>query len=199
MAQEKKESNPLYLMLFLACVFGVFFFMIGGFDLISGHDMTRPRVSRAKADMRSLTTAVESYFVDYEAYPPWTQSRYRIDWHSSVPVPSFDSRASITTPVAYIAALPRDPFSPDEKNPDTFAYWSCGIDYILWSCGPDGDFDIYHPDLEAKALSTTTTKEGTTYTLLDKKAAEEYLLPLTYDPTNGSESDGDVWFSILPY
>ncbi len=164
-----------------------------------GSDHRRPRVSRAKADMRSLATAIEAYFVDYDAYPPWTQSSYRISWYSSVPAPSFDSRASITTPIAYIFSLPSDPLSPDENNRDTYAYWSCDTDYLTWSCGPDGDFDIYHPDLEAKALSTNVNSKGTTYTLLDIKAAEAYLLPLTYDPTNGTESDGDVWRSSILY
>jgi hypothetical protein len=189
---RKKEYNPLYTLLFLVSLAGLFFILI--MPNIGPYEPSRRAyVSRARADMRSLATAIEVYSVDYEVYPPWTQSAYRIDWYSSVAAPSFDTRASITTPVSYIQSLPRDPFSPDKANRDTFAYWSCDTGWLLWSRGPDKDFDIYHPDLEATALITSTTQEGTTLTLLDKTAAEAYLLDVTYDPTNGIESDGDVW------
>ena len=64
--------------------------------------------------MRSVATAVECYFVDYNQYP-------------STLTPS------LTTPIAYITGIPFDPFSPDGK---TYQYAVKGADWKLWSVGP---------------------------------------------------------------
>lgn len=56
----------------------------------------RAKVSRLKADMRSICVAIESYRVDHTAYPadPWP---YALN--------------VITTPVSYITAIPKDDFA----------------------------------------------------------------------------------------
>lgn len=70
---------------------------------------TRAKVSRAKADMRSIATALESYRVDGSTYPTsfvepplapaYNLSNFRYSWG-----------ALITTPVAYMTSLPKDSF-----------------------------------------------------------------------------------------
>ena len=64
---------------------------------------TRSKVSRVKADMRSLATALELYYTDNNYYPigfgyPEGWVRYRL--------------ARLTTPIAYMSSLPGDPFTP---------------------------------------------------------------------------------------
>jgi type II secretion system protein G len=78
----------------------------------------RSKVSRARADMRSLATALEAYRLDTNGYPPMSDrgpaSTYALfqdigaggDDHSRVP-------SYLTTPIAYITSLPFDPFIPD--------------------------------------------------------------------------------------
>ena len=63
---------------------------------------TRAKVARAQADIRSLTTALESYRIDHPYYPPifpprWMDERYN----------------HLTTPIAYMASVPIDPFNPN--------------------------------------------------------------------------------------
>ncbi len=61
---------------------------------------TRAKVSRAKADMRTIATGLEAYRVDYNEYPP--------NPDTSV---SFNITPSqITTPIAYLTSRPQDPF-----------------------------------------------------------------------------------------
>ncbi|MDK2972536.1 MAG: ral secretion pathway protein [Candidatus Sumerlaeota bacterium] len=63
---------------------------------------TRSKVSRAKADMRTVATALESYRIDGNRYPPDFQFGTF----------SFVQRfARLTTPVSYISSIPEDPFA----------------------------------------------------------------------------------------
>jgi len=62
---------------------------------------TRSKVSRAKADMRSLATSLEAYCVDYNKYPPDRN------------VHTINYCYVLTTPVAYITSTSMDdPFNP---------------------------------------------------------------------------------------
>ena len=69
---------------------------------------TRAKVSRAKADIRSVGVALESYAIDHNAYP----------WHPNVvndPLRGF-TPVTLTTPLAYISSLPPDAFGPGVRN-----------------------------------------------------------------------------------
>lgn len=178
---------------------------------------TRAKVSRVKADMRSVATAVESYHVDWNRYPITSQ------WINGpgAPAPAnFNNRLrGITTPIAYMTSLPTDVFwdktmlfpltpgtSPTfEYNDYTtavvgenlpplphynlFASRAAMTNYygrrgvVAWamqSAGPDriNDFQnnptnpLTKPVQEAVALVQGTNR--------------------TYDPTNGTISNGDI-------
>ncbi|GAB4316677.1 MAG: hypothetical protein Kow0059_09300 [Candidatus Sumerlaeia bacterium] len=68
----------------------------------------RSKVSRARADLRSIATALESYFADNNHYPP--------NPDSSPPNPVGHEAGfnvtpwRLTTPIAYITTRPLDPF-----------------------------------------------------------------------------------------
>ena len=63
---------------------------------------TRAKVSRAYADMRSIATGIEAYYVDNNAYPP------NDGYYNVIPV-------QISTPVAYLTnSILVDPFSDNE-------------------------------------------------------------------------------------
>ena len=75
----------------------------------------RAKVSRAKSDMRSIATAIESYSVDWNRVPLGSHEAGR--W-----VPQFygmpnDNQADLwnwaklTTPIAYMTSVPHDPFA----------------------------------------------------------------------------------------
>lgn len=140
---------------------------------------TRSKVSRAKADLRTLAIGLEAYYVDNNRYPPSTL------------VPRFLRLRPLTTPISYISSVPTDVFQSTDsgsgpwRRVGNFAYGSMPIDeesrWALASDGPDRDSDHgniqfypgYSPDLWDNPAS------GYDFT--------------RYDPTNGTVSDGDIW------
>jgi prepilin-type N-terminal cleavage/methylation domain-containing protein len=146
---------------------------------------TRAKVSRTRADLRSLATALEAYRVDNNQYP-------RADLGMQL------SRrlARLATPIAYISSTPTDPFFVESGaglagfEPD-YVYCSgnvyfgnsaaydrpefLGSIYSLAGRGPDGDifyggYCMAHPVAQGN---------GAYY-----RGA--------YDPTNGVASAGDI-------
>ena len=59
----------------------------------------RSKVSRAKADMRTLSFALEAYRTDNNHYP---ETYVTTRWQRFI---------MLTTPIAYISSVPRDPFN----------------------------------------------------------------------------------------
>jgi type II secretion system protein G len=187
----------------------------------------RSKVSRAKADIRSLATGLEAYYVDNNHYPTsycltvskllpcgWTNpvSNYWIDGWLPRIIP-------LTTPVAYMTSIPEDPFFPNSiytrydpvNNPDVspqrlkmFSCYSYAEDYwgyydpnyfplglkspegadvrwVLSSLGPDYYMNYDYNQLLAAGLPTP-------HTPADWQARHN----MTYDPTNGTVSIGDI-------
>jgi Tfp pilus assembly protein PilE len=145
----------------------------------------RSRVSRARADQRSLATALEAYYVDNNGYVPWatgdqgvnnflpagSASRGRPTFRN----PSAGGPRTLTTPLAYITQLQPDPFAPDKGA--VYSYYRDGGGWILLSAGPDGDYDIDPQKLYNSSVTQPSTE----------------LLSKAYDPTNGTISDGDIF------
>lgn len=154
---------------------------------------TRSKVSRARADMRSVATALEAYAVD-ETHYPYEQLGGR-----------FPHR--LTTPVAFLSAIPVDVFridAPDSQatpRPNrTFRYYrlmspeeESRPNVAPWR-GSDGDYESdaetlnqlgrwalssYGPDIDSDGIWSGIPFDDPT--------------PRTYDPTNGTVSDGDLY------
>lgn len=161
----------------------------------------RAKVSRARADMRSLATAIEAYRIDTNAYPAWSADPGENmfgDRAGQAPTlreqPTFkrgrpligqhrNSPMTLTTPIAYITQLPADPFSPAPGAP--FCYYSPregdeAGNWILWSAGPDKQYDLTIENIQE--LFRPTDPEY-----------RKWFVPFTYDPTNGTTSEGDVY------
>jgi prepilin-type N-terminal cleavage/methylation domain-containing protein len=126
----------------------------------------RSKVARVKTDMRSVAVALEAYHVDFNDYP------------ASANPPAWQPPTRtwlLTTPVAYITAIPRDVFVyrlPTMLLGGPFGVFGEYIHYVdqaaldqywlLFSYGPDGDMEFSE---------------------------------LHYDPTNGTVSDGDIYYN----
>jgi prepilin-type N-terminal cleavage/methylation domain-containing protein len=138
---------------------------------------TRAKVSRVKAEMRSLAVALEAYRCDQPAYPPYFLS-------PSIRVqPTSRRLCPLTTPISYTTSIPLDIFGIHANDPNYDAYdyvdeesgwrffgppdnyqWTYGHAWIMNSMGPDiiNQFrSIGWPDM-------------------------------FYDPTNGTISRGDI-------
>jgi prepilin-type N-terminal cleavage/methylation domain-containing protein len=183
----------------------------------------RSKVSRVRSDHRSLATAIESYYVDNNKYPAWTRDTSDCADHGLIPdssegigvAPGVTFRVreegvtagneffTLTTPIAYITSYFPDPFA--DTRGLTFRYYAVRSKWWLGSFGPDVDesgnsFDVdwtalgapdtYGPSQLANQTSNITDFE-TVFT--DGSAADTYLLWVSYDPTNGTVSEGDVF------
>ena len=158
----------------------------------------RSKVARVQADIRTLATGLETYFIDNDCYPGWSADpslNFFGDKARENPVyaslPSFlrfteNGVRSLTTPVAYLTSLPVDPFAPVKGA--TFCYWAVNAagpgsnhsGWIVWSAGPDGKYDLTLDNI-AQAYDPAG----------DVPSA--FLRELTYDPSNGTRSAGDVY------
>ena len=83
---------------------------------------------------------------------------------------------SLTTPVAYLTRYLIDPFAQGQV---AFSYYSTKNGWILVSPGPDKDYDIVPQQDYQDNFSMGAIPPG--------------ILEKTYDPTNGTISNGDIY------
>ncbi len=124
----------------------------------------------------------------------------------------------MTTPIAYMTSIPTDPFAQQAAGFLTYCYRPAkeiGNGYVLTSPGPDGDLlaaggkGTQNPNLlgtfadtktpsrlgdinEAMVVSFIENKPSAPATAADLPNFMPLLEDLTYDPTNGTVSDGDL-------
>ncbi len=121
------KSSACVSILFSCFIIGFFVFWF--FAQGNWNHQYRDMASRVKSDMRTISTAIESYAVDHSDYP--------------------DTLSQLTTPLAYISSIPHDPFTrkaiiyyPYNRNEKGY-----DMSYILWSPGTDGDMDLNPAEL----------------------------------------------------
>lgn len=161
----------------------------------------RARVTRAKAEIRSLAIAMESYQIDWKYYPSYSFPNYTQRRRSTAGL------TWLTSPIAYIKSLPEDPFPgnldqegvavdlsggplcyildgfelglmelPQFSHPHTHPLGGNLVAWCLYSVGPDT------PKPETKASDNDTP-------LLNDGGATPIS---SYSPTNGTKSQGDI-------
>jgi len=76
----------------------------------------RSKVARAKADLRTLTTALETYRTDNNNYP-YILDLNGVEWQmpGGFP-PNRTGPGGLTTPIAYLTSVFQDPFVLDSEN-----------------------------------------------------------------------------------
>lgn len=158
----------------------------------------RSKVSRVKADVRSLSNALESYRVDANGYPPMGDRHPQQRWAPLPAEPIFHSRITsyLTTPIAYISSLFQDPFMLLQTAQLTYPYIYQRYTYYNYdqfiACYPTsvwykqcrdslaGAWLIYSwgPDRAGNWAGSPPLGEDGVYT--------------NYDPTNGTVSIGNI-------
>jgi prepilin-type N-terminal cleavage/methylation domain-containing protein len=165
----------------------------------------RAKVSRCKSDVRSIATAIESYFVDYNA-PPIDE----VMWAKAIPDPPDGSPknlitrpkaySALTTPVAYMTTIPQDPFI------DKGAFNASGpnprMRYYRYTATFYTSNDVTDMDKKFK-WRVYCKQHGFTWAIASAGPAkslagnfQKFLLgepdqPTIYDPTNGTVSQ--IW------
>lgn len=138
----------------------------------------RSKVNSLRAKMRSVATALESYYVDWSSYPP-TSDLDSLTRDGAGGISNIYALKRLTTPIAYITSVPIDPFAETEGSPLLYfepqrerdaELSGKGFLWCIWSVGPDGRSDI-------RSKADLTNLETNI---------------LAYDPTNGLLSAGDI-------
>jgi type II secretion system protein G len=150
---------------------------------------TRSKVARTQADMRSVATAVESYYVDNNDYPWVVQN------------PGYNLPKNFTTPISYMSSLPKDPFGFDASDDIYFAYgntpdywWATKAYYDahgwIWSVWPGGvNGNPAKWDLLSKGPDHAWARnppQGPGVLEVDQPYSFQY------DPSNGTVSEGNI-------
>ncbi|MCB9768623.1 MAG: prepilin-type N-terminal cleavage/methylation domain-containing protein [Candidatus Omnitrophica bacterium] len=151
----------------------------------------RARVVKCQGELRSMGIAMDSYFLDFKTYPAEHEDDYRgrneagLFW--------------LTSPISYISEIPEDPFANSGTTGQRRSYESGGIEEgvnmlqcvactATWAIFSDG------PDYAEQSGGGGITSDHPHY---DDDATDNVL---TYSPTNGSKSSGDIFiFGGDPY
>ncbi|MBM3334310.1 prepilin-type N-terminal cleavage/methylation domain-containing protein, partial [Candidatus Sumerlaeota bacterium] len=167
----------------------------------------RAKVSRVKSDLRTIATAEEAYRVDWYSYT-------HINTGSDCPegsVGRWGGLGELTTPVAYLTTIPRDPFgmsyyttTPGQTHRAVYeigtgipgvgsagrpwgADYSGGMpseSYMIESDGPDHWDDTISTTL----FGSTEGRIGFPWPLVNPHSPRNIatMSSLCYDPTNGT-------------
>jgi type II secretion system protein G len=152
---------------------------------------TRAMVSRTLTDLRTLSTALESYRVDNNRYPPHGEvlATGVVNFPAvaaGINTVEFTPGFPLTTPVGYLATLPTDrllhPGGPESLR--LYGYIESDLmRAILLARGFTASANGIHPTYGGWRLYAAGP---------DGDKGPDTKVNLLYDPTNGTISDGDL-------
>ncbi|MCX7015086.1 MAG: prepilin-type N-terminal cleavage/methylation domain-containing protein [Candidatus Sumerlaeota bacterium] len=137
--------------------------------------VTRAKVSRVKSDLRTIATALETYAVDNNCYPPVP----------AVIGPRYRNLCPLTTPIAYISSVPRDPFN----SVDPYGVEGCRTGVYAYGATPRTGPSIWI--LASDGPDRKLNVDPVDFLFYPGYGRLENLLVI-YDPTNGTTSAGDI-------
>jgi type II secretory pathway pseudopilin PulG len=169
----------------------------------------RSKVSRTKADMRTVATALESYAVDNNKYPTHGNDPQPFSVNGGGNPATTDlcarSGAGVTSPISYISSIPADPFGAVLPGDDfTFGgsttvadgYYYTTEEWFVcrgfgWQVFPSGDAA---PASKWVLQSKGPDKFFSRTAVTGIPGSDELDRPYryAYDPTNGSVTPGNV-------
>jgi len=176
----------------------------------------RAKVSRVKADIRSIAVALEAYAVDHNEYPILRAYLQRNPASTSIDRGGIGAATDLTTPVAYLTTVfIKDPFIPEMGYDEAgdvpqlaetqgtvsrtinylnitwhrtvFQRWGpAEVAWLLLSLGPDKKRGPI-PGVASPMFGTYAGAATRT------PAQNQYFVFALYDPTNGTVSPGDIF------
>ena len=178
----------------------------------------RSKVSRVKADQRSLATAIEEYYLDNNTYPMAEKEDHGINATFGSGAGCYDYLTlaidwsdnedcmihTLTTPIGHITSIPKDPFAASKGA--SFGYYADLNGWILMSYGPDndetddGDLNpwvetVYNANISQPSLALLCWDADTYNNEMNPSGT--WNTPgggaFNYDPSNGTSSEGDVF------
>jgi prepilin-type N-terminal cleavage/methylation domain-containing protein len=157
---------------------------------------TRAKVSRVRAEQEMLMVALQSYFADKTTYP----MNYKKG------IPSDIDLMVLTTPIAYITRLPQDlfqfpelrdnriagPYLKKREFPMDIRFGGYGYINYLQMIAKKGEVPKENPFNGNNWYILLSL--GPDYKL-DYDASKIPNTYISYDPTNGTTSEGDIWLT----
>ena len=148
-----------------------------------GREMTySSQRARLQMDFVSIGRMLEAYKQDLGECPPETNMDLKdledilLNRNGDVVRSKFPNL--MQTKGRWFDGFPGDPFARRRLR---YYAWQ-KKDWILWSAGPDRDYDLNEGNIAAVLGAA------------QDKLTSQSLLAITYDPTNGTLSSGDIWF-----
>ncbi len=167
---------------------------------------TRAKVSRAKADMRSMATAAETYYIDHNMFmvdsnmPIYVEGKsYPSQWGisngedyrkiRSYASSHYDALFKLTSPVAYMSSLPAEaPFGSYASYDATqqhVGYWYRGTN--IFKAIKAAQNQVYPREWYEARYSFDASGPSKRLRGNDNKY-------VPYDPSNGTLSIGGIWY-----
>lgn len=166
---------------------------------------TRSKVSRVKADQRTITVGLEAYHVDENNYPPTLDSDGVANAFANL------NLVRLTTPVAYLTSTTPtiDPFMNNTKatntavgaqpvDQDSFYYVSYADFTTVFGISPNTTFmgwglSSLGPDHDDNGiLNSAWLIQGAVSSGSGVNMQTGFWISRVYDPTNGTVSLGDI-------
>ena len=159
----------------------------------------RSKVTRLRADMKSVVTALEAYRVDHNqyipAFPPESRPQsngwaaWPMLWETDQPKNWTDIGFRLTTPIAYITMIPDDPFATKFSRKYAWENWNVGIRRcgFWYQANLQEPYDYYTADPPGAYLDVI-------WLLRSIGPRLEFTHNRVYDPTNGTVSDGEIFY-----
>ena len=155
----------------------------------------RAKVARVQSDMRAAALALDAYFVDSNSYPrdhdnvPSEFNRW--SWRGNSVFANQVGFFYLTTPVAYLTSLARDPFSPEGewmtqagKQVSPFYVLASGSDNALYGLNRVHAYLI---------VSVGPDQKDQTGAQDNWPSRGQRIGMGNYDPSNGTRSSGDIY------
>lgn len=162
---------------------------------------TRAKISRAKADIRSMATAVETYRIDYNKYIGATTNSDMIQRANAAgeaeTAPAYSALRLLSTPIAYMSSIPNEaPFKAYQGfgTPLEKGYQYSGgktWEFQRTSFIPNF-FPVAYQNVPYYFNCVGPSKVYTAYRNQNLFAPRPWLVP--YEPTNGTVSLGDILY-----
>jgi hypothetical protein len=156
---------------------------------------TRKKVWQEQYQMRDLAQAIDAYHLEHHEFPPWSADPEISAKPGSPGIPSFirdrggEPREKTTVPVIGLGYVIvdsmyyyRDPSGNWHQEPPGYMVIKNGSSagWIIFSAGPNMEYDLTKDSIDhVWQPSDNRPSDG--------------LINLTYDPTNGTTSRGDLW------
>jgi prepilin-type N-terminal cleavage/methylation domain-containing protein len=151
----------------------------------------RAKVARVEADLRTVTIALETYYLDWGQYAPQSEDEFDFTAHGL---------AQLTTPLTYLAELPYDAFVGHQSQaqdgvPVYFEMASTSPNPFRAAAGFKPPKNIHAYALYSHGPNVTDDFDGEgswPFGGVGPQCNSEGITTINYSPTNGTRSRGNI-------